>query len=67
MDGLLIKRGGSGGTDTSDATATADQVLEGVTAYIATGKVTGTFNHIKSPVVTESMPIMGIAASATIV
>ena len=33
---------GSGGTDTSNATATAADILTGKTAYIATGEVIGT-------------------------
>ncbi len=36
----------SGGTDTSDATVSADKLLAGVTAYGASGKVTGTIETV---------------------
>ena len=41
---LIIKSGG--GTDTSNATATADKILSGYTIYSNDNKITGTMTDI---------------------
>jgi len=67
-EGILYKRGGSGGIDISDTTATVDTVLEGIEFYDASGnKLTGTFNHIKPLAQTESIPTISSTATAVIV
>lgn len=50
------------GTDTSDATATSDDILSGKTAYGADGKLTGTIKSKASADVTFSGPTVTVPA-----
>lgn len=58
----------TGGTDTSDATVTAEKLLAGVTAYGASGKITGSIATVTATVTDNVVNIPGgfIAESETV-
>lgn len=57
LAGLIRSIEAGGGTDTSDATATTNDIISGKTAYGANGKITGGINLVSRRFEVEARPV----------